>query len=47
MPNNVFWQQWWERWGMANCTNVSQALNDPWVLNRDDLPFKNLNLKMH
>jgi len=42
MPNISFWQQWWDGnaggvgWGMAECQNVSEALNDPWVLNRGD-----------
>jgi len=40
MPKIVFWQQWWDGnggnvgWGMAECQDVGQALNDGWVLNR-------------
>lgn len=44
MPNVVMWQQWWDGngggdgWGMASVTNVTAALADAWVLNRDELP---------
>jgi len=44
MPRTVFWQQWWDGnggnvgWGMAECQNVSDALNDGWVLNRGQFP---------
>jgi hypothetical protein len=43
MPNAVFWQQYWDTnpsgagWGMASVQNVANALNLPWVLNRNEL----------
>lgn len=43
MPKTVFFVQWWDQnagrvgWGMASTRNVSAALSDPWILNRDDL----------
>lgn len=47
MPKSLFWQQWWDGnagapgWGMAECQNVQAALDDPWVLNRNDLALVN------
>jgi mannan endo-1,4-beta-mannosidase len=43
MPRTVFFVQWWDGnagrvgWGMAETRGVSEALADPWILNRDDI----------
>lgn len=37
MPRTLFWQQWWDTWGMDRMQNVTAALSDPFILNRDDL----------
>jgi mannan endo-1,4-beta-mannosidase len=45
MPRTVFFVQWWDKdagkvgWGMASTQNVSAALNNPWIINRDALSF--------
>ena len=45
MPRTVFYVQWWDQngggvgWGMASTRNAAAALNDPWILNREDLSF--------
>jgi hypothetical protein len=45
MPRTVFFVQWWDQngggvgWGMASTRNAAAALNDPWILNREDLSF--------
>ena len=46
MPRTVFFVQWWDGnagrvgWGMAETKDVSQALNDPWILNRGDIALR-------
>jgi hypothetical protein len=43
MPNTVFWQQWWAGnagnpgWGMEEDVNLSQALNNSFVINRGSI----------
>ena len=32
---------WNAKWSLASNTNVTEMLNDPWIVNREDLP-KNL-----
>jgi hypothetical protein len=33
----VYVEQWWERWGLDQVQNATTLLNDPWILNRDNL----------
>jgi mannan endo-1,4-beta-mannosidase len=37
----VFFMSWNAKWSLARNTNVTEMLNDPWIVNREDLP-KNL-----
>ncbi len=37
----VFFMSWNAKWSLASNTNVTEMLNDPWLVNREDLP-KNL-----
>ncbi|HZZ20276.1 MAG TPA: glycosyl hydrolase [Opitutaceae bacterium] len=45
MPRTVFYVQWWDGnggrtgWGMSETKDISKALNDPWILNRDDIVY--------
>jgi mannan endo-1,4-beta-mannosidase len=40
-PRTVFFMSWNAKWSLASNTNVTETLNDPWMVNREDLP-KNL-----
>ncbi|MGA9452490.1 MAG: glycosyl hydrolase [Verrucomicrobiia bacterium] len=40
-PRTVFFMSWNAKWSLASNTNVTEMLNDPWLVNREDLP-KNL-----
>ncbi len=46
MRQTVFFVQWWDKnagrvgWGMASTKNISAALSDPWIINRDDISFR-------
>jgi mannan endo-1,4-beta-mannosidase len=46
MPRTVFFIHWWDGnagrtgWGLASTKNVSAALHDPWIINRDDISFR-------
>ncbi len=46
MPRTVLFVQWWDGnagrvgWGMASAKGVSEALNQPWIINRDGISFK-------
>ena len=40
-PRTVFFMSWNAKWSLASNTNVTEMLNDPWIVNREDLP-KNL-----
>ena len=40
-PRTVFFMSWNGKWSLASNTNVTEMLNDPWIVNREDLP-KNL-----
>jgi mannan endo-1,4-beta-mannosidase len=37
-PRTVFFMCWNGKWSLAWNTNVTALLNDPWVVNREDLP---------
>ncbi len=37
-PRAVFFMSWNQKWGMASNSNVTELLNDPWIVNREDLP---------
>ncbi len=40
-PRTVFFMSWNAKWSLASNTNVTEMLNDSWIVNREDLP-KNL-----
>lgn len=40
-PRTVFFMSWNAKWGLASNTNVTEMLNNSWIINREDLP-KNL-----
>ena len=48
MPRTVFFVQWWDRnagrtgWGMASTLNVAAALSDTWIVNRDDISYREM-----
>jgi mannan endo-1,4-beta-mannosidase len=44
-PRTVFFMSWNARWSLAQNTNVTEMLNDPWIVNREDLPVKITGLK--
>jgi len=37
-PRTVFFMSWNAKWSLASNTNVTEMLNDPWLVNREDLP---------
>jgi len=37
-PRTVFFMSWNAKWSLASNTNVTEMLNDPWMVNREDLP---------
>ena len=37
-PRTVFFMCWNGKWSLAQNTNVVEFLNDPWIVNREDLP---------
>jgi mannan endo-1,4-beta-mannosidase len=37
-PRTVFFMSWNAKWSLASNTNVAAMLNDPWIVNREDLP---------
>jgi mannan endo-1,4-beta-mannosidase len=37
-PRTVFFMSWNAKWSLARNTNVTEMLNDPWIVNRNDLP---------
>jgi mannan endo-1,4-beta-mannosidase len=37
-PRAVFFMSWNANWSLGQNTNVTEMLNDPWLVNRDDLP---------
>lgn len=40
-PRSVFFMSWNAKWSLGSNTNVTEMLNDRWIVNREDLP-KNL-----
>ncbi|HEY3763073.1 MAG TPA: glycosyl hydrolase [Verrucomicrobiae bacterium] len=39
-PRTVFFMSWNANWSLGRNTNVTQMLNDPWLVNREDLPVE-------
>jgi len=39
-PRAVFFMSWNANWSLGRNTNVTQMLNNPWLVNREDLPGK-------
>ena len=37
-PRTVFFMSWNAKWSLASNTNVTEMLNNPWIVNREDLP---------
>ena len=37
-PRAAFFQAWSSRWGLGRNENTKELLNDPWLINREDLP---------
>jgi mannan endo-1,4-beta-mannosidase len=37
-PRTVFFMSWNAKWSLASNSNVTELLNDPWIVNREDLP---------
>jgi mannan endo-1,4-beta-mannosidase len=37
-PRTVFFMSWNDKWSLASNTNVTEMLNDPWIVNREDVP---------
>ena len=37
-PRTAFFQAWNSRWGLGSNENTKQLLDDPWLVNREDLP---------
>jgi mannan endo-1,4-beta-mannosidase len=37
-PRTVFFMSWNAKWSLARNTNVTKMLNNPWMVNREDLP---------
>lgn len=37
-PKTVFFMSWNAKWGMETNMDVAALLNDPWIVNREDLP---------
>ena len=37
-PRTVFFMCWNEKWGLGENEHVAAMLDDPWIVNRDDLP---------
>ncbi|HXC99670.1 MAG TPA: glycosyl hydrolase [Verrucomicrobiae bacterium] len=37
-PRTVFFMSWNAKWSLASNSNVTALLNDPWIVNREDLP---------
>jgi mannan endo-1,4-beta-mannosidase len=37
-PRSVFFMSWNNKWSLASNQNVAEFLNDPWIVNREDLP---------
>jgi len=37
-PDTVFFMCWNWKWSLGSNTNVKQMLEDPWIVNREDLP---------
>jgi mannan endo-1,4-beta-mannosidase len=37
-PRAAFFQAWSSRWGLGRNENTKQLLDDPWLINREDLP---------
>ncbi len=37
-PRTVFFMSWNDKWSLARNTNTTELLNEPWIINREDLP---------
>jgi mannan endo-1,4-beta-mannosidase len=37
-PRTTFFMSWNEKWSLASNYHVTELLNDPWIVNREDLP---------
>ena len=37
-PRAAFFQAWGSKWGLGRNENTKQLLDDPWLINREDLP---------
>src|SRR4029079_18976220 len=37
-PRTAFFQAWSSRWGLGRNQNTKRLLDDPWLINREDLP---------
>jgi mannan endo-1,4-beta-mannosidase len=38
LPRTCYWMQWENTWSMNRGNNPGGFINDPWVVNRDELP---------
>jgi mannan endo-1,4-beta-mannosidase len=40
MPMIVYWSNWNEKWAMDRQYNLPKLMNDPWIINREDLKLR-------